>query len=163
MTRLKHLLIGRNPRRTAVRALVLAAVSYVVFGHVVRPVRVQGISMAPTLSDGSLHAINLVAYRRSAPQRGDLVAVAMPGGNAYYLKRVLALPGETVAFEQGRLLIDDRPMDEPYLTVTGAWTMPALRVPADHYFIAGDNRSTLFEGHTLGVVARDRISGRLWL
>ena len=162
MTRLKHLIVGRNPKRTLIRCLVLGAVTYVLFGHVVRPVRVQGISMEPTLHNRSLHLVYLWAFRTREPERGDMVAVAMPGGRAYYMKRVLALPGETVAFSQGRLLINGEPFAEPYLAASGSWTMPEREVPVDHYFIAGDNRLTPFEGHTLGLVKRTHIVGALW-
>lgn len=162
MTRLKRLFFGRNPRRTLIRAMVLAGISYGVFGHVLRPVRVQGISMAPTLTDGTIHLVNLAAYWRSEPRRGDMVAVEMPGRQAYYMKRVLGLPGERVAFVEGRLLVDDRLVPEPYLASLGNWNMGTQLVPEGHYFIAGDNRQTSFEGHTLGLVEARRIAGALW-
>ncbi len=162
MTRLKRLMLGQNPRRTLIRAAVLAAVSYGVFGHVLRPVRVQGISMAPTLTDGTIHVVNLAAYWRNEPRRGDMVAVEMPGRRAYYMKRVLGLPGEQVEFRNGRLLVNGQPVEEPYLAARGDWSMGTLQVPADHYFIAGDNRLTSFEGHTLGLVESRRIAGQLW-
>ena len=162
MTRLKRLFFGRNPRRTLIRAAALAAVSYAVFGHVLRPVRVQGISMAPTLVDGTIHLVNLAAYWRNEPQRGDMVAVEMPGRRAYYMKRVLGLPGEQVGFAEGQLLVNGEPMAEPYLAARGDWNMGTQPVPEGHYFIACDNRLTSFEGHTLGFVETRRIAGRLW-
>ncbi len=162
MTRLKHFLVGKNPRRTIIRAVFLAATAYFVFGYLLRPVRVQGISMQPTLMDRTIHVVNLTAYWHRNPQRGDMVAVAMPGGRVYYMKRVLALPGETISFDRGRLSIDGTEMPEPYLAgPPGNWNMNAMEVPADYYFIAGDNRNTPFEGHTLGLVESKRISGAL--
>ncbi len=162
MTRLKRLFFGQNPRRTVIRAAVLAAASYGLFGHVLRPVRVQGISMAPTLTDGTIHVVNLAAYWHAAPQRGDLVVVEMPGRRAYYMKRVLGLPGEQIAFRDGQLLVNGEILTEPYLATRGDWNMGTQQVPARQYFIAGDNRLTSFEGHTLGLVEERRIAGRLW-
>jgi len=156
------MIIGRNPKRTLIRCLFLAVGTYLIAGHVIRPVRVQGISMEPTLHNRTIHAVNLLAYWTKEPKRGDLVAVAMPGGQAYFMKRVLGLPGETVAFEQGTLMINGNRFEEPYLTDRGQWTMPPRLVPDGSYFIAGDNRSTSFEGHTLGFVERNHIVGALW-
>jgi len=161
MTRLKQVLVGRNPKRTLIRAAVLAIVSLVVFGYPARPVRVKGISMEPTLHDGSIHFINRWHYAWSTPQRGDLVAVAMPGGRAFFMKRVLGMPGERIAFVNGQLLIDGAPYAESYLRDAGDWNMAELAVPEGHYFIAGDNRQTPWSGHTLGLIHEDQVSGRL--
>jgi len=161
MTRLKRLFFGQNPRRTLIRAGVLAVLAYGVFGYAIRPARVKGISMEPTLRDGEYHVLNLLAYRFREPVRGDIVAIPMPGGRAFFLKRILALPGETVAFNAGTLFINGFPVDEPYLVDLGDWQSKALTVPEDGYFVAGDNRSTPFSGHALGLVEKRQLAGTL--
>lgn len=161
MTRLKRLFFGQNPRRTLIRAGLLAVVAYGVFGYAVRPARVKGISMEPTLRDGEFHVINLLVYRFREPARGDIVAIPMPGKRAFYLKRILALPGETVAFHAGTLLINGAPVDEPYLDDPGDWQSKDIVVPEHGYFVAGDNRSTEFSGHALGVVEKKQLAGTL--
>jgi len=161
MTRLKRILIGQNPRRTLVRILIISTVCLVVFGLIARPVKVKGISMEPTLRNGSIHFVNLLTYRYADPVRGDLVAVVMPGRNAYFVKRVLGLPGERLSFQNGHLFINDVSMVEPYIIDRGNWTLDTVVIPAGSYFIAGDNRLTSFISHTLGFVDRKNISGKL--
>jgi len=161
MTRLKHILVGRNPKRTMIRAAFLAIASLIIFGWLARPVRVQGISMEPTVHNGSIHFLNLTAYWWRDPQRQDMVAVAMPGGRSFYMKRVLGLPGETISFLQGALHINGVQLAEPYLNSQGNWELEPLIIPDRYYFVAGDNRNTPFSGHTLGLVERRFISGVL--
>lgn len=85
----------------------------------------------------------------------------MPGGRAFYVKRILGLPGETIRFANGQLVIDEEELKEPYIAVLGDWNMNPLVIPESHYFVAGDNRSTFFEGHTLGIVNKDQLAGVL--
>jgi len=161
MTRIKHIMFGRNPVRTMVRATLLALLAFIVFGFIARPVRVSGISMEPTLSDGTIHFVNLVKYWWLEPKRGETVVIAMPGGRAFYMKRILALPGETIAFKDGVRYIDGSVIPEPYLRDLGDWTLQSTKIPEGHYFVAGDNRLTMFDSHTLGLVEREKVEGVL--
>lgn len=161
MTRIKHILVGRNPARTMVRATLLAFICLIVFGLIARPVRVRGISMEPTLTDGTIHFVNFIKYKWAEPERGDMVAIAMPGGKAFYMKRVLGMPGETIAFERGKLLINGEVLDEPYIGDHGDWQLKTIHIPDGQYFVAGDNRLTAFNGHTLGLVERHKLEGIL--
>lgn len=156
-----HWVVGRNPRRTVVRALLLALCGYALFTHVLRPVRVRGVSMEPTLRNGSFHVASLVRYARDEPRRGDVILVALAGRRAYYVKRVIGLPGETVAFDAGRLVVDGATLAEPYLASTGRWTMAPLTIEAGCLFVAGDNRAIPLEDHLAGIVRRERIAGGL--
>ena len=106
--------IGRNPRLTLVRVAVLIVTCFVAFKFILLPIRVEGISMLPTYKDRSWNFVNRFAYFRHGPQRGDVVSIRLAGIHRMYLKRIIGLPGETVAFEHGRLLIDGKIMDEPY-------------------------------------------------
>ena len=155
------MVLGRNPRWTLVRAALLAVVCVFLFGFLARPVRVQGISMEPTLQNGSIHVINLLVYRYSRPARGDVVAVRMPGGGAYYMKRILGMPGETISFLNGTLIIDGVELPEDYIHAQGNWEMSPVMIPDAQYFIAGDNRRTTFNGHTLGLVNEKDLAGVL--
>jgi len=160
---LRRLLIGRDIRVTLRRALLLAVASVLFFRFVCLPVRVRGSSMEPTFKNGELHAACLLQHAWRAPQRGEVVVISMSGTKAFYLKRILALPGERIAFDRGTLLINDRPQPEPYLHGTGTWTMAEMMVPDGEYFVAGDNRSIPIERHTLGTVNRKMIlGGLLW-
>ena len=156
-----RLIVGRRPLRTLLRALVLGVFCAVFFGWVVRPARTAGSSMEPTIPDRSLRLINLLAYRTASPQRGDIVAIRGLGSSLMYLKRVVGLPGEAVAFTDGVLLVNGEPQNEQYLVYRGHWDMPPEKLEADEYFVTGDNRDMDRRSHTHGVVKQDQIAGKL--
>lgn len=157
---LKKITIGENVKTTVRRAILLALFCLLLFNYVLLPVRVQGISMEPTFHDGSWHVANLLQFATRAPRRGDVVVISMAGGRrALYLKRVLGLPGETLHFFNGQLIVNGREEAEPYLGDRGIWTLPQVTLAGDEYFVAGDNRNTPIETHTLGVVKRKKIAG----
>ncbi len=157
----KRLIVGRSPRRTLVR-LGFIAVAAVLVGLAARPVWIQGESMEPTYHDGTLRVANLAVYRWRDPRPGEVVAIRLAGLHVMYLKRVLAVPGDTVAFRDGTLWINGEPRAEPYVVRTGAWNVAATQGKADEYFVAGDNRSMPAEYHLFGWVSRSRIAGGMF-
>lgn len=159
MSRLKKMIVGSDVRATARRAILLALFTLLLFRYVLLPVRVRGISMEPSYRDGSIHLVNLLSWTTRSPHRGEVVVISMTGRHALYFKRVLGLPGETVAFANGRLLINGREEAEPYLTDRGDWNLPEVKVGPDEFFVAGDNRSVPIETHALGLVHRSKIVG----
>ncbi len=159
---LRRLLIGRDYRKTLLRALILAVLCVLVFRFWLRPALVSGASMEPTIPDRGLHLINLLAYAGPAePERGDIVAIEGAGVRVMYLKRVLALPGERVAFRQGDLFVNGDRIPETYVPSGGNWTIDEITLDGDEYFVAGDNRNTSATDHVMGVVSRRHIRGRL--
>ena len=134
------MIAGRHPRRTAVRVLVIIVGAYIVFGYVLLPIRGVGISMEPTIVQGDLIFVNQVAYRFRAPARGDIVAVRIAGRSVVYVKRLLALPGDRVAFVDGVLWRNGDPVDEPYVSRRAGWQLDEVTLGADDYFVVGDNR-----------------------
>ena len=111
--------IGRRPMLTLARLAVLIIGTWAVFTFVLTPpIRVSGISMQPTFHEGQINFLNRVAYLRHDPRRGDVVGIRAKGTEGIsmlYLKRIVGLPGETVAFENGTLFINDVPQQEPYV------------------------------------------------
>ena len=155
------ILMGRKPRRTLIRCVVLAAVCVFVFGSVVQPAVVDGFSMEPTIPHRGFRFVYLQAYRREPPLRFDIVAVRVVGDRMYYLKRVLGLPGESVDLRDGKLFINGEYVDEPHVAYRGNWFMTERELGPDEYFIAGDNRSMPIAYHKVGVTRRRHIAGRL--
>ena len=156
-------LIGRRPKRTLARLVVLATLCVLVRVFVILPILVEGISMLPTYQDGSRHFINRLAYLFREPQRGDVVAIRFAGEHVMLLKRVVGLPGESVAFHKGRLLINGQVMDEPYLRPPCNWEVPPEQVEPDRFYVVGDNRTMPAADHVKGKAERKRILGRLLL
>lgn len=160
---MRALLIGRNPKLTLIRILVLVAGCGVVFTVVLLPIRVTGISMLPTYPNGSLNLVNRLAYLRHEPQRGDVVSIRLTGPHGLFMKRIIGLPGETVAFVDGRVLINGKILDEPYEKFSCDWNSPPVTLAADEYYFVGDNRSMPAEDHEHGVKKRIYIIGKVLL
>jgi signal peptidase I len=154
------LIFGKNPKVTLIRAAVLCAAAYVVFGVVLLPVRMEGISMMPTYS-GGINFANRFAYRWSVPERGDAVAVRMAGAGVVYVKRIVGMPGERIAIEAGVVLIDGEPLVEPHVLYKTLWTMDEVAIGPDEYFLIGDNRGMSMKNHDFGKASRDRIIGKM--
>ena len=93
------------------------------------PVRISGISMEPTYDDGTVNLVNRFSYYWKQPARGDVVAIRTSGSHIMFLKRIIGLPGETIAIEEGVVLINGKPLDEPYLLNRQPWDvfLPKIR------------------------------------
>ncbi len=156
---LVRMIAGRHPRRTAVRVLVIIVGAYIVFGYLLMPIRGVGVSMEPTIVEGDLIFVNQVAYRFRAPARGDIVAVRIAGRSVVYVKRLLALPGDRVAFVDGVLWRNGVPVDEPYVSRRAGWQLDEVTLGADDYFVVGDNRGMEMAQHEFGTARRNRLIG----
>jgi signal peptidase I len=160
---LRTALIGRHPRRTLVRVVVLVAVCFVVFRFVLLPIRVEGSSMLPTYKEHGVNFVNRLAYRHHDPQRGDVVAVRTTGLHIMYMKRIIGLPGETIAFHRGHAVIDGKVLYEPYVKFACDWEVPPESLGADEYYCVGDNRSMTPAEHFKFRAPRSRIVGKVLL
>jgi signal peptidase I len=162
---LRIAVIGRNPKRTLARAAVLAVVCFVffklfVFKVIVLPVRIEGNSMFPTYHDRGINFVNRLAYRHAEPQRGDVVGIRMAGPSIMLMKRIVGLPGETVAFDQGRLLVNGESISEPYLKHhSPAPFLDPVKLGPNEYYVIGDNRMNSDRGR----IDRGRIMGKIVL
>jgi signal peptidase I len=172
---LRRVVFGRNPKVTLLRLVVWAVVCVVGFEVSVVHIRVDGISMLPTCQDQSVYWVNRLAYLRHEPQRGDVVAIRFVPADGtinklepprvMLLKRIIGLPGETIAFKDGRVLIDGEILDEPYeKNGEGCnWNRAPVTLGPDEYYVVGDNRSMPPEYHTFGVRKRNLIVGKALL
>lgn len=163
---LRIALVGRKPKRTLVRAVILAVFCYIFFKFFIfkvflLPVRIEGNSMFPTYHDRGINFVYRLAYRHSEPQRGDIVGIRMAGPSVMLMKRIVGMPGETVGFDdEGRLVVNGQLMDEPYLKqkVPAPPLLPVTLGPHEYYVI-GDNRLNSDRGR----IDRDRIVGKIVL
>lgn len=159
------LAVGRNPRWTLVRILVFVVTCFILFKFVFFPIQVVGVSMLPTHVHGQINFINKLAYRKSKPQRGDIVAVRMAGENALLLKRVIGLPGEHVSIERGIVFINGKPLEEDYVKSRRhpSWQNDKTLLAPNQYVVIGDNRSMPMDAHTYGIAYEHQIVGRIVL
>jgi signal peptidase I len=148
-----------------IRVVVLVFTCLVVFKFMLLPIRVDGPSMLPTYRESSVNFVNRLAYLKNEPQRGDVVAVRYSGKSIMLMKRVVGLPGESIEFVAGRIVINGRFLDEPYLKYECDWTVRPehFQLRDDEYYVVGDNRSMPFEDHKQGAARRERIVGKVLL
>jgi len=153
-------IFGRRPRATLIRILVLVLVTFVLFKWFLFPVRVTGISMEPTLHNGQIKLVNRAAFRKSEPHRGDIVSIGEIGRPGY-MKRIVALPGETWAIRDGYVYIDGTLLDEPYVVHRAPWQRAPSTLSPEEYLVIGDNRGMDQRSHTYGPTERRFIIGKL--
>jgi len=130
---------------------------------------VIGVSMENTLYNGQTVLVNRIAYLLFPPKAGDVI-VFLPNGNInthYYVKRVVATPGDTVEFKDGRLYVNGVMEDnEEYDKVAdpGIAEEPVI-VGVDEFFVLGDNRNNSEDSRSgnIGLVKRNQIEGKAWL
>lgn len=183
-----------SPKWSLIRVLtfILVPVTIIQLLYLSFPrIEVVGISMEPTYHSGGRNLVNRLAYTLSLPHRGDVVAVThkavvlLDNGRPkrttngepvieveLLLKRVIGLPGETVKFDDGRLFIDGKSLEEPYalygpytnranvVIQSSDWWTEGRKLRADEYWVIGDNRTMPPWLHTHPVVKRNAILGK---
>ena len=117
--------------------------------------------MLPTFESGSLHLVSRVAYSYSKPSRGDVIAIKLAGPHVLYVKRIIAMPGERVAFIKGQVYVNGGRLIEPYVQNRRLWDVPEVTLTAREYFVVGDNRGMRAADHDFGRVDVSRIVGKL--
>jgi len=152
---------GRNPRRTAVRVLVLVAVSVIIFRWVLIPIRAEGISMEPAYQSGTLHFVNRLAFAAHGPRRGDVIAIRLAGPHVLYVKRVVGLPGERIEIIEGQVYVNGALLVESYVQRRKPWQYDEVTLTSREYFLIGDNRAMLAKDHAFGRADVSRIVGKV--
>ena len=145
------------------------AVALLVKTFLVQAFFIPSLSMYPTLDKGDRVLVNKLSYRLHDVHRGDLVVFDRPENSPEsdikdLIKRVIALPGETIEARDGVVFIDGKEIDEPYL-VDGVTTenLPPQEVPEGHVFVMGDNRHDSADSRVFGPIDDDTIIGRAFV
>jgi signal peptidase I len=158
------LLSLRHEIRVWTRDLLIAiGLALVIIVFLYQPVKVEGTSMAPLLSDQERIFINKFVYRFEAIHRGDVVVFWYPlDRSKSFIKRVIALPGETVTIRQGVVTVNGVVVPEPYVPpqYEDVSDYGPQRVPADSYFVMGDHRISSNDSRVFGPVPSQFIYGR---
>jgi signal peptidase I len=158
------LLSLRHEIRVWTRDLLIAiGLALVIIVFLYQPVKVEGTSMAPLLSDQERIFINKFVYRFEAIHRGDVVVFWYPlDRSKSFIKRVIALPGETVTIRQGVVTVNGTVVPEPYVPpqYEDVSDFGPTRVPADSYFVMGDHRISSNDSRVFGPVPSQFIYGR---
>lgn len=149
-----------------VGALVVALV---VKTFLIQAFYIPSESMLPTLKVGDRVLVNKLSYEMGEVSRGDVVVFARPGGPgsdgiADLIKRVVALPGETVEGRDGEVLVNGRPVDQSYLPPSAVTSdFGPQTIPAGHVWLMGDNRQASDDSRRFGPVPQSDIVGKAFV
>jgi len=160
---IKKFLFPEANRKYFIRILIVAVTAFMVFKYVLIPFRIQGDSMWPTYTNGSVNFCFTCLYLFSEPDRNDVVTVRLAGNRVMLLKRIVALENDTVAFKAGKLIVNQQEVEEPYISGSCDWDLPPRKVKPGHIYVVGDNRGVPMERHHFGQTPVRRITGApLW-
>ena len=143
--------------------LFSAAASVLIITFLYQPVRVEGTSMLPRLVDQDRLFINKFVYHFEAIERGDVVVFHYPRNpQVSYIKRIIAVPGDSFRIDRGQVFVNGKAVSEPYVPeeYRDSRSYEAIVVPPDQYFVLGDHRSIASDSRDFGPVKRDLIYGK---
>jgi signal peptidase I len=165
-------------------AVVAIALALLIQGFVVKPYRIPSPSMNNTLLPGDRVLVNRLVYHFREPQHGDIVVFNWPVNRQYvFIKRIIALPGDTISLDHGRVYINGRRISEPYVRKTHGSPVPTepapaapgttmkeqwslqepYKVPPGRYFVMGDNRIESDDSRDWGPVPEKDLIGGAFL
>lgn len=152
--------------------IILTLIIFLLIQTVIRNFRVVGTSMVDNLHDGQYLIIDKLSYNPlvtnilglGGPVRGDVIVFEPPNRPGEdYVKRIIALPGETVEVRSGQVFINGIPLEEPFQPSGMSYTMRPQVVPPGTVFVLGDNRNNSNDSHNWGPLPIENIVGRAWL
>jgi signal peptidase I len=144
-----------------IETIVLAVVLFLLIDAMSARIRVESISMQPTLFAGDFVIVNKLAYHFGHPSRGDVIVFRYPPApeSEPYIKRIIGLPGDLVKISGGKVSINGSTLDEAYISAPpnyeGQWT-----IPNDSLFVLGDNRNHSSDSHRWGMVPLGNVIGK---
>ena len=153
--------------------IVVFAVAIFLFVYllILQPHKIKGDSMQPNFPDAEYLLTDKVTYRFGEPKRGDVVVFEAPTNNGdEFIKRIVGLPGDKISVKNGKLYLNGKALEEPYLSndvyTSGAGFLSEgkeIVVPIEQYFGLGDNRPRSSDSRTFGFITKEKITGRAWL
>jgi signal peptidase I len=140
----------------------------IVYLLILRPHKIKGQSMHPTFPDGEYLLTEKVSYYRGGPQRGDVVVFKPPISEDEFIKRIIALPGETISVQNGKVFVNGKELNEDYIKVqtNGSAFLSegeVYTIPEGKYFTMGDNRQHSSDSRAWGPIEKKDITGKAWL
>lgn len=150
----------------------------VLFKNAVQPIQIVGNAMEPTYVNGQQYFVDKRAYIHNQPARGDVILFKIIGhpdlgkniNNVEYIKRVIAIPGDTVSIKKGEVLVNKQQVNKiPYVGNSNMQTVPGTFlpegeekiVPNDQYFVLGDNRRLSADSREWGFIPKANIIGKI--
>jgi len=155
--------------RAFLRDIVLIVVAAIVISLLLQAAVeksvINGGCMEPGLQDGQQFLINKAVYHFHEPERGDIIVFRPPNNqkSSHFIKRIIALPGDTVEVKGGAVYVNGSKLDESYIKELPKYILPQRKIPENNYFVLGDNRNNANDSHNGWTVPRQNIIGKAWL
>ena len=154
----------KNFFREALITIVLALAIYLVARATIQTNEVRMSSMEPNFHETQRLVVIKAVYWFGDPERGDVIVFEDPNGsNEDFIKRVIAIPGDTVEVKNKAVYVNGAKLDEPYIMSPPSYTLKELEVPEQSFFVLGDNRNHSNDSHHGWLVPRENIIGKAWL
>lgn len=150
--------------------IISVLLATIVRTFIIQPFAVRGASMNPNFSQGDYLIIDKINYHMFQPKRGDVIVFRAPNqvSTTYYIKRIIALPGETMRIGNNQITIFNQEypnglvLDESfYQPINGDSSNIEKMLPDDKYFVLGDNRKASSDSRSWGLLDKDNIIGRV--
>ncbi len=144
--------------------ILVALAVFALFHVTVGSFKVYGTSMLPGTEEGDYIMVNKAAYFLNEPKHGDIIVFHSPQNpGSDLIKRVIAVPGDTVEIRDNKVLLNDTPLAEPYTLEPFHYLMMPQEIPADNYFVLGDNRNNSADSRKGWTVPQKNIIGKTWI
>ena len=154
----------RDAVREIAETILLAIIIFAALRFLVQNFRIEGHSMEPNLHDGQFLIVDKVSYRLGEVARGDIIVFHAPPIPAKdFIKRVIGLPGDLVEIRSGLVLVDDKPLLEPYVPYPGSRSWGPRVVQAGELFVLGDNRPSSNDSRQWGMLPMGEVVGKALL
>ena len=156
---IKQKTVGSEVISWILTILTALAIAFVLRGFVFEIYGVDGQSMTNTLQDHERLFCTKFDYLTGQPERGDVVICHYPGrGNTAFVKRLLGMPGDTVAVRNQHLYVNGKQVEDPeFMGSKPGYTFPEYTLKENEYFVLGDNRGNSNDSHSVGPLKRDMI------
>lgn len=121
------------------------------------PIKVNGTSMNDTLNHKDTMILNKIDVKINKLERFDIVVIETV--DSYIIKRIIGLPGETIKYQNGKLYINGKKINDPYYKDNNTSDFESVKIPKNHYYVLGDNRSNSVDSRIIGSVNIKDIKG----
>lgn len=158
--------LGEEIKDWVVSIAIAVVLAFFIRYFIVELYLVDGPSMRPTLQSAERLVVNKFIYRFRAPERGEILVFRYPRDPSRdFIKRVIAIPGNTIEIRDGRVYVNAALLNEPYILSKTRGNYPLATVPEGHIFVMGDNRNNSEDSRfaDVGFVPFDLIKGKAML
>jgi signal peptidase I len=147
--------------REIVETIALTILIFLVIRFAIQSYHVEGTSMQPGFNSDEYVIVNKVAYLFHMPERGDVIIFHYPLDTTKdFIKRVIGVPGDTIRVDSKNVWVNGVQLNEPYISFKANPTARVWTVPANEYFVLGDNRPVSDDSRFWDYVPKGYIVGK---